>query len=61
METTNNYEPNFLTISDLSQRLGFSRQYIARLVKEKKIKAIKVDKFWRIPLEEVKRIEKEGV
>lgn len=56
-----NYEPSFLTIFDLSQRLGFSRQYISKLVLEKKIKAIKVGKNWRIPIEEVKRIEKEGV
>lgn len=57
----NNYEPNFLTIFDLSQRLGFSRQYITSLVQKKKIKAIKIGKSWRIPIEEVKRIEKEGL
>ena len=55
------FEPKFLSITELAERLGFTRQYISKLVKEKKIKSILVGKRLRIPIEEAKRIEKRGV
>lgn len=55
------FEPNFLSITEVAERLGFSRQYIARLVKENKIKSIMVGKRARIPIDELKKIEKRGI
>lgn len=56
-----NYEPEFITASDLATRLNVTRQTICSLINDKKIKAIKVGKSWRIPIKEAKRIEKEGI
>lgn len=55
------YEPEFITASDLATRLNVTRQTICSLINDKKIKAIKVGKSWRIPIKEAKRIEKEGI
>ena len=56
-----NFKPEFITASDLATRLKVTRQTICSLINEKKIKAIKVGKSWRIPIEEAERIEKEGI
>lgn len=56
-----NYEPEFITASDLATRLNVTRQTVCSLINDKKIKAIKVGKSWRIPIKEAKRIEKEGI
>lgn len=56
-----NFKPEFITASDLATRLKVTRQTICSLINDKKIKAIKVGKSWRIPIEEAERIEKEGI
>ena len=56
-----NFKPEFITASDLATRLKVTRQTICSLINEKKIKAIKVGKSWRISIEEAERIEKEGI
>lgn len=56
-----NFKPEFITASDLATRLNVTRQTICSLINDKKIKAIKVGKSWRISIKEAKRIEKEGI
>ena len=56
-----NFKPEFITASDLAMRLKVTRQTICSLINDKKIKAIKVGKSWRIPIKEAERIEKEGI
>lgn len=37
-----------LTIEDVAETLKVHRSYVARLIKDKKIKAVKINKFYRI-------------
>ena len=54
------FEPKYISTVELSNIVGVSRQLIFKAVKSGKIKAIKVGKNYRIPMEEAKRIVKEG-
>lgn len=55
------FEPKYISAIELAQILGVSRQYTQRCLKEGKIKGTRISNRWRIPLTEVKRIEKEGI
>jgi excisionase family DNA binding protein len=54
------FEPKYISTVELSNIVGVSRQLISKAVKSGKIKAIKVGKNYRVPIEEAKRILKEG-
>lgn len=49
-----------LTIKDVSKALNVSEISIRRYIEQGKIKAVKIGNVWRISLEEVNRIIKEG-
>ena len=54
------FEPKYLSAVELASIMGVSRQYISKAIKNGKIKAVKVGKNYRIAIEEVKKIQKEG-
>lgn len=56
-----NFKPEFISATDLATRLKVTRQTICTLINDKKIKAIKVGKAWRISIKEAERIEKKGI
>lgn len=56
-----NFKPEFISATDLATRLKVTRQTICTLINDKKIKAIKVGKSWRISIKEAERIEKKGI
>lgn len=49
-----------LTIKDVSKALNVSEISIRRYIEQGKIKAVKIGNVWRISIEEVNRIKKEG-
>jgi len=50
-----------LTIQEVCQELKLSRWTVARLIKEGKLRAVRVGgRSWRIPEEELERVRKEG-
>ena len=51
----------YLSTPQFAQRFGISRQYVHKMILEGKIKGIKLGNVWRISIEEVERIEKEGI
>lgn len=56
-----NFEPKYLSASDLATRLNVSRQTISYYIKVGKIKAIKAGRSYRISIDEAKRIERGGI
>lgn len=54
-------EKKHLSPTELAERLGVSRQYILKCLLDSKIKGIKLGKVWRVSIEEVERIEKDGI
>lgn len=54
-------EQKHLSPTELAKRLRVSRQYILKCLIDEKIKGIKLGRVWRISIEEVERIEKEGI
>lgn len=54
-------EQKYISLRKLATILGISKTYAHKLVTEGKIKAIKVGTIWRVPLEEVERVTREGV
>ena len=57
----NVFEPRFVTQTKLAEIVGCSRQTIYRMIKLERIKAIKFGSTYRIPIEEAKKIIKQGV
>lgn len=56
-----NLTQNHISAVELAYRLRVSRQYIQKCLKSGKIKGVKLGRAWRISLDEVKRIETEGI
>ena len=54
------FEPKYLSAVELASIMGVSRQYVSKAIKSGKIKAIKVGKNYRIFIEEVKKLQKDG-
>jgi len=50
----------YLTVKEAAGRLNMSELFIRRAIKEEKIKAAKVSRFWRIPESEIERLLKDG-
>lgn len=55
------FEPNNVSTTELADIMGVSRQFIFTSIKKGKIRAIKMGKNYKIPIAEVKRIQKEGI
>ena len=48
----------YITVTQFAKRFGVSRQFVWKLIKEGKLKAIKIGSLYKIPVSEVDRIEK---
>lgn len=49
------FDLEFISLSELSQALRISKNTAYRLLKEGHIKGFRVGRLWRIPLDEVKQ------
>ena len=45
-----------LSVTEVAEKLGFSRQTILKWINDEKIKAIRIEREYRIPDSELKRI-----
>lgn len=54
-------EQKYISLRELATVLGISKTYAHKLVIGGKIKAIKVGTVWRVPVEEIEKIQKVGV
>lgn len=48
----------YITVSEFSTKFSVSRQFVWKLIKEGKLKAIKIGSIYKIPVSEVERIKK---
>ena len=48
----------YTTVSEFAKQFSISRQFVWKLIKEGKLKAIKIGSLYKIPVSEVDRIEK---
>lgn len=51
----------FYTAEELAEYLKVSPQTVRAWVREKKVRAVKLGRAWRIPVDEVRRVATEGV
>ena len=54
-------EQKYLSTPQFAKMFGISRQYVHKMILDGKIKAIKIGNVYRIPMEEVEKVEKDGV
>ena len=54
-------DKEFYSIEDIANLFGISWRTIQRYIKNGRIKAIKVGRQWRIPLDELRKIKKQGL
>lgn len=47
----------YITVTQFAKRFGISRQFVWKMIKEGKLKAIKIGSLYKIPESEIKRIE----
>ena len=47
----------YTTVTQFAKRFGVSRQFVWKMIKEGKLKAIKIGSLYKIPESEIKRIE----
>ena len=48
----------YITVSEFATKFSVSRQFVWKLIKEGKLKAIKIGSIYKIPVSEVDRIKK---
>lgn len=48
----------YTTVSEFATKFSISRQFVWKLIKEGKLKAIKIGSLYKIPVSEVDRIKK---
>lgn len=48
----------YTTVSEFAKQFSISRQFVWKLIKEGKLKAIRIGSLYKIPVSEVDRIEK---
>lgn len=48
----------YTTVTEFAQKFNVSRQFVWKMIKEGKLKAIKIGSLYKIPISEVDRIEK---
>lgn len=51
----------FFTAKELAHRWHFHYVSIARIIREGRIKGVRISNRWLIPVEEVQRLEREGM
>ena len=47
----------YTTVSEFATKFGVSRQFVWKIIKEGKLKAIKIGSIYKIPVSEVDRIK----
>ena len=47
----------YITVTQFAKKFGISRQFVWKMIKEGKLKAIKIGSLYKIPESEIKRIE----
>lgn len=48
----------YTTVSEFAKKFSVSRQFVWKMIKEGKLKAIKIGSIYKIPVSEIDRIEK---
>lgn len=48
----------YITVTQFAKRFGISRQFVWKMIREGKLRAIRIGKIYKIPVSEVDRIEK---
>ena len=48
----------YTTVSEFAKEFSVSRQFVWKMIKEGKLKAIKIGSIYKIPVSEIDRIEK---
>lgn len=48
----------YTTVSEFAKKFNVSRQFVWKMIKEGKLKAIKIGSIYKIPVSEIDRIEK---
>ena len=48
----------YITVTQFANRFGISRQFVWKMIREGKLRAIRIGKIYKIPMSEVDRIEK---
>ena len=48
----------YITVTQFAKRFGISRQFVWKMIREGKLRAIRIGKIYKIPVNEVDRIEK---
>lgn len=48
----------YITVTQFAKRFGISRQFVWKMIREGKLRAIRIGKIYKIPMSEVDRIEK---
>lgn len=48
----------YITVTEFAKKFNISRQFVWKMIKEGKLKAIKIGSIYKIPVSEVDRIEK---
>ena len=47
----------YITVTKFAEKFDISRQFVWKMIKEGKLKAIKIGSLYKIPESEIKRIE----
>lgn len=48
----------YITVTEFAKKFNVSRQFVWKMIKESKLKAIKIGALYKVPISEVERIEK---
>ena len=48
----------YISVTEFAKKFGISRQFVWKMIKNQKLKAIKIGSIYKIPISEVEKIEK---
>ena len=48
----------YITVTEFAQKFNVSRQFVWKMIKESKLKVIRIGSLYKIPVSEIDRIEK---
>ena len=48
----------YITVTQFAKKFNISRQFVWKMIREGKLRAIRIGKIYKIPMSEVDRIEK---
>ena len=47
----------YITVTEFAKRFGISQQFVWKMIKEGRLKAIKIGSIYKIPVSEIDRIK----